>query len=114
MPGRGDVRQPRSSGRVPQAAPQAILAIGVTTPPNSRQVAFEANYGDRYTRWGWKTIQHRLAQRELEHFGGRQADGLRLVPTHLDVDPFDGYPENNGVHPNAAGYAQIARSFHAW
>jgi len=26
----------------------------------------------------------------------------------------DGYPENNGVHPNPVGYAQIAASFYAW
>lgn len=97
-----------------KAAPKAVFGIGLTTPPNSRQVAFEANYGDRYTRWGWKSIQHRLVQAELAQFGGRQAEGIRVVPTELDVDPVDGYPENNGVHPNAVGYAQIGRSFHAW
>ncbi len=36
------------------------------------------------------------------------------MPTELNIDPVDGYPENNGVHPNAAGYAQIGASFHAW
>jgi len=97
-----------------KAAPDAILGVGITTPPNSRQVAFEANYGDRYTRWGWKTIQHYLAQAERQHFGGREAEHIRVVPTELDVDPIDGYPDNNGVHPNAVGYAQIGRSFHAW
>ena len=97
-----------------QAAPQAKLAIGLTTPPNSRQEAFTANYKDKYPRWGWKRIQHRLVQRMLEQFAGREKDGLYLVPTELGLDPVDGYPVNNGVHPSPVGYAQIGASFYGW
>lgn len=97
-----------------KAAPRARLAVGLTTPPNSRQEAFTANYKDKYPRWGWKRIQHRLVQRMLTQFGKREKDGLYLVPTELNLDPVDGYPVNNGVHPNAAGYAQIGVSFYAW
>ena len=97
-----------------QAAPAAKLAICLTPPPNSRQEAFEANYQDRYTRWGWKRIQHRLVQRQLEHFGGREAEHVFVVPTELNLDPVDGYPANNGVHPNEQGYRQIAASIYAW
>ena len=97
-----------------KAAPKAALAVGITTPPNSRQAAFAHNYGTRYTRWNWKRIQHRLAQREIAHFAGREAEGIFLVPTELNLDPVDGYPENNGVHPNSTGYQQIGRSFYAW
>lgn len=96
-----------------QAAPEAMLAVGLTTPPNSRQAGFTANYQDRYPRWGWKRIQHRLDERMIEHLSGRESEGIRIVPTELNLDPVDGYPENNGVHPNAVGYAQIAASFHA-
>jgi lysophospholipase L1-like esterase len=96
------------------AAPQAVLAVGLTTPPNARESGFEANYKGKYHRWGWKRIQHRLVQRMMERFGKRQADNIFLVPTELNLDPVDGYPENNGVHPNPAGYAQIGASFHAW
>lgn len=97
-----------------KAAPEALLAVGLTTPPNSRQAAFEANYQDKYTRWGWKRIQHRLVRRMLEQFSGREAENIHLVPTELNLDPIDGYPPNNGVHPNAAGYAQIGASFYSW
>lgn len=97
-----------------QAAPRAALAVGLTTPPNARQAAFEANYKDKYSRWGWKRIQHRVVQRMLEQFSGREADGIFLVPTELNLDPIDGYPDNNGVHPNAIGYAQIGASLYAW
>jgi len=96
------------------ACPQAVLAVGLTTPPNARQAAFTANYGDKYTRWGWKRIQHRLVQRMLARLGERTQDRIFLVPTELNLDPVDGYPENNGVHPNPVGYAQIGTSFYAW
>lgn len=97
-----------------QAAPKAILAVGLTTPPNSRQEAFTANYKNKYTRWGWKRIQHRLVQRMLERLSNREKDGIHLVPTELNLDPVEGYPNNNGVHPNPVGYAQIGASFYAW
>lgn len=97
-----------------EAAPKALLAIGLTTPPNARQAGFTANYKDKYPRWGWKRIQHRLVQRMLEQFSGREAENIHLVPTELNLDPFDGYPVNNGVHPNPVGYAQIGHSFYSW
>ena len=97
-----------------KAAPKAVFAVGLTTPPNAREEGFEANYKGKYHRWGWKRIQHRLVQRMLERLGGREKDGIHLVPTELNVDPVDGYPNNNGVHPNAFGYAQIGASFYSW
>jgi lysophospholipase L1-like esterase len=97
-----------------KAAPRADLAIGLTTPPNVREEAFVANYKGNYHRWGWKRIQHRLVEREIEHWDGRDTKRLFLVPTELDIDPIDGYPENNAVHPNAVGYRQIAGSLYAW
>ena len=97
-----------------KAAPKAQLAVGLTTPPNARQSGFTANYKDKYPRWGWKRIQHRLVQRMLQQFRGREAQNIHLVPTELNLDPLDGYPENNGVHPNATGYAQIGHSFYSW
>lgn len=97
-----------------EAAPKAVLAVGLTTPPNARESGFEANYKGRYPRWGWKRIQHRLVQRMMERLGNRQQDNIFLVPTELNIDPVDGYPVDNGVHPNAAGYAQIGESFYSW
>lgn len=97
-----------------KAAPKATLAIGLTTPGNVREGAFRANYQDRYPQWGWKRIQHRLVQKELEHFSGREKEGIVLVPTEIELDPLDGYPEDNAVHPSTAGYNQVARSIYAW
>jgi len=97
-----------------QSAPQAKLAVCLTTPPNSRQGAFQANYKDRYSRWGWKRIQHRLVQLQLDRYGKSEDDLVYLPPTELNIDPIDGYPANNGVHPNTQGYKQIAASMYAW
>ena len=96
------------------AAPEAQLGVCLTTPPNARESGFEANYQGRYHRWGWKRIQHRLVQRELSRFGDREDELIYIVPTELNLDPMAGYPENNGVHPNMIGYAQIGASVFAW
>jgi lysophospholipase L1-like esterase len=50
----------------------------------------------------------------LAQFSGREAENIHLVPTELNLDPLDGYPVNNGVHPNPTGYAQIGHSFYSW
>jgi lysophospholipase L1-like esterase len=97
-----------------QAAPEADLGVCLTTPPNSREAGFEANYHGAYHRWGWKRIQHRLVERQLEHFGSRQAEHIFIIPTELNLDPVEGYPADNGVHPNASGYRQIGASIFAW
>ncbi len=103
-----------------KAAPNTDLAICVTTPPNSRESGFEANYKGRYTRWGWKRIQHRIVERLLKHYQSptigdpEQRGRMYVVPTHLNLDPMDGYPENNGVHPNPYGYQQIGSGVYAW
>ncbi len=103
-----------------KAAPDADLAICVTTPPNARESGFEANYKGRYHRWGWKRIQHRLVERLLAKFERKSdvpsdvAQHFFVVPTQLNIDPVDGYPENNGVHPNGFGYRQIGVSVYSW
>ncbi len=97
-----------------EACPKADLAVGITTPGNIRESSFLDNYKGSYTRWGWKRIQHRLVERELQTFGGRESERLFLVPMELNLDPVAGYPDNNSVHPNAEGYRQVAASLHAW
>lgn len=96
------------------AAPKAVIGIGLTTAPNSREEAFEANYKGKYTRWGWKRIQHRLVRAQLEHFKGKEKENLILIPTYLDLDPDKDYPPDNAVHPNTAGYERIGNTFYAW
>jgi len=97
-----------------KAAPQADLGVGLTIPANFRESGFEANYHGQYRRWNWKQVQHELVRREIEHFGNRQGERIFLIPTELNLDPVDGFPENNGCHPNEVGYRQIATTIYCW
>lgn len=97
-----------------RAVPNAQLGICLTTPGNARDAGFYANYKDRYTRWGWRRIQHRLVEKQIERFGNRESDRIFIVPTELNLDVVDGYPDNNGVHPNAVGYQQIGTTIYSW
>ncbi|MCA9069481.1 MAG: SGNH/GDSL hydrolase family protein [Planctomycetaceae bacterium] len=97
-----------------QTMPKAEIGLCITTPPNTREAAFQANYKGRYSRWNWKRIQHRLVQRQIERFTKSKDGKITLIPTELNLDPIDGYPENNAVHPNAEGYKQVGASIYAW
>jgi len=94
----------------------ADTEIGICLVPeaNSRDGAFYANYKDKYTRWGWRRIQYRLVERQLEHFGKRESENLFIIPTSLVIDSTEGYPDNNAVHPNSYGYKQLAGEIYAW
>lgn len=98
-----------------KAAPNAELGICLTTPGNALDSAFEDNYKGSYPRWGWKRIQHRIVERQLQKFAGDKPDPkIHVIPTELNLDTLDGYPANNSVHPNEVGYRQIGASIHAW
>ena len=54
------------------------------------------------------------AKRLLEKYGGREDEKIFVVPTELYLDPVDGYPVDNAVHPNVDGYNQIGASVYSW
>lgn len=97
-----------------EAAPGAVIGLGLTPAPNDREGAFVTNYGNKYTRDGWRRIQYRLVQRQLEAFSGRESENIHVVPTSHSVDPHLGYPHDNAVHPNDAGYEAIGKNVYAW
>ena len=97
-----------------KAAPNAEIGICLTTPSNSRNLAFDANYKGKYTRQGWKKIQHQLVQQQLKHFANSNDAKLSLIPTGLYLDTTAGFPEKNAVHPNKKGYEQMGSTIYAW
>lgn len=117
-------------GMVRAAAPQTRLGLMLPVPPAMSQDAFGANYVNGQTRWQYRRNQHRLVERMIDHYGGREQDGLDLVPTYVNLDCRRSYPtereavtadngvqrirQNNGVHPDVAGYNQIGDSLFAW
>lgn len=113
-----------------QAAPAAIIGVGLVTPGASSQDAFGANYACGQTRWQYKKNQHRLNQAMLDMFGHHPDPLLSLIPTNVNLDCENNFPKisepvnagndakitrlNNGVHPAPAGYRQIGDTFYAW
>ena len=94
--------------------PDAEIGIGITTPANSRPDAFYINYGDSNRIWRWKHIQRRLDERLIAEYQGREDEKIYIIPSHLNLDNFNGFPYNNAVHPNTTGYNQMGDSFYAW
>ncbi|MFN0051583.1 MAG: SGNH/GDSL hydrolase family protein [Planctomycetales bacterium] len=115
---------------VQTAAPKARIGVMLPVPPAASQDAFGANYANGQTRWQYKRNQHRLVERMLERYGGRETEGILIVPTHVNLDCQHNYPaesapinaaseikvlrQNNGVHPAPAGYDQIGDVLYAW
>jgi lysophospholipase L1-like esterase len=112
------------------AAPEAEIGLLTLVPPAASQDAFGANYGCGQNRWQYRRNQHRVVEREMETYGGREAEGIFLLPAHVNIDSVWGFPRtsvalggheetkiprmSNGVHPATAGYYQIGDSIFAW
>lgn len=112
------------------AAPDTQIALLTLVPPAASQDAFGQNYGCGQTRWQYRRNQHRVIEREYETYGGREAEGLFLIPAHVNLDTVRGFPRStvppnahasetisrmsNGVHPATAGYYQIGDSIYCW
>lgn len=106
------------------------LGVMLPVPPAATQDAFGANYKTGQTRWQYKRNQHRLVERMLQHYGGRESEGIDLVPAQVNLDCVHNYPAtpgkwnartevegqrlNNGVHPAPSGYQQIGDTVYAW
>jgi len=100
--------------RLIEYKPDLKIGICLTPPANDRKEAFRINYDDKYTQSGWKKIQHRLVQRYIAFFNNNFKNNCSLIPVEINIDTYNGYPDNNGVHPNVNGYNQIAASIFNW
>lgn len=97
-----------------QALSNAEFGIALTPAPNGREEAFDANYKGSITQSGWRQIQYRLVERQLEHFGARENDKISIIPLSLAVDAMAGYPPGNAVHPNPSGFQDIGDYIYGW
>jgi lysophospholipase L1-like esterase len=110
--------------------PETRIGAILPMPPAATQDAFGANYGSGQTRWQYRRNQHRVMERMMEAFGGRESQNIFLVPAFLNLDPKHGFPsakgtahsrtaeeitrQSNGVHPSAEGYRQMGDAIYAW
>ena len=112
---------------------RADTRIGViaTTPPSRSQDGFRGYTGTgRQTRVQYRRNQHRLLERMMKHYGGREAEQIYVVPAYVNLDTERGFPTRtapanarsgeeigrviDGVHLTREGYAQIADSIYCW
>lgn len=112
------------------AAPETDIGLLLLVPPAASQDAFGANYKTGQTRWQYRRNQHRVVEREYETYGGREDEGLFLVPAFVNLDTVHGFPRSmvpanahsdievprmsNGVHPATSGYNQIGDAIYCW
>jgi hypothetical protein len=84
----------------------------------------------KQTRWQYRRNQHRAVERQIGAFGGREKEGIYLVPVHLNVDCVSGFDirslprnartkavelrVNDGAHMTAEGYLQYGDPIYAW
>jgi len=110
--------------------PDTQIGILLLVPPAATQDAFGVNYTCGQTRWQYRRNQHRVVERQLEKFAGREDENIWLLPAHVNLDTVHGFPtatrpanaratvniarQANGVHPTADGYRQIADTIYAW
>ena len=111
-------------------SPKTKIGVMLPVPPAATQDAFGSNAGSGQTRWQYKRNQHRLVERMLERYSGRQSEQVFVVPTYLSLDCVHNYPtesapanaanpakitrQNNAVHPADSGYQQIGDMLFAW
>ena len=74
-----------------KALPDATITVGSVIQANATDRAFVESYPkereELRSEWRWRQVQMRLARKMVEHFEGRGAERIYLVPTHMAVDP---------------------------
>jgi len=111
-----------------KALPDAVITVGSVIQANASDRAFVESYRPYeqfHSEWRWRRVEMALAKTMVEHFDGRNRERIFLVPTHMTVDPLDGYTAHewvpdgmsiklsNAVHPSAVGARQLATTIHA-
>jgi lysophospholipase L1-like esterase len=112
------------------AAPGTTVGMMPPVPPTASQDAFGSNYGNDQTRVQYKRNVHRVVERMLERYTGRDEERISIVTAFVNLDCQRGYPttiapynartteegsrQSNAVHPSTAGYNQIGDAVYAW
>lgn len=112
-------------------SPSTKVGILLVIPPSSSQDGFR-HYVEtqRQTRWQYRRNQHRLVERMIQHYDGRENENIYLVPTYLAIDAAHDFvvrasewsaenpdPVNrviDGIHPSPVGYKHMAAAIYTW
>ncbi len=112
------------------ARSDTVIGLFLIPPPAATQDAFGSNYKCTQTRWQYRRNQHRVVERMLAEYAGREQEGIELIPAYVNLDTVNNYPKitapanartavevtrlSNGVHPSREGYHQMADSLYCW
>lgn len=111
--------------------PDTRIGLELTVPPSRSQDGFRNYTGaGRQSRWQYRRNIHRAWERMIEHYRGREAEHVYLVPEYVNFDTERNYPTwkakaharatqeaeriYNGTHPSPEGYRQIADALYCW
>jgi lysophospholipase L1-like esterase len=111
--------------------PDTRIGVAMPLAPSRSQDGFRNYRGARHqTRWQYRRNLHRAWEALAEHYAGREAEKIFLIPVYLNFDTRNHYltdtsPANarsdqqvnrvrDGVHPAPAGYKQIGDSIYCW
>ena len=73
--------------------PDTEVGVILDTPPSRSQDGFRNYIGaGRQTRWQYRRDLHRMLERLIEHFGGREAEHIYLVPAYINIDTERDFP----------------------
>lgn len=97
------------------AASGSEVALVLTPAGSSEQSAFDAAYGEGiYTPTRWHDMRQRLVKRYIEVFGGRETEGIHLIPVSVGIDRLLDYPATDPIHPNTSGHHRIGDILFSW
>jgi lysophospholipase L1-like esterase len=111
--------------------PETRIGVVLSTPPSRSQDGFRNYIGaGRQTRWQYRRNLHTALEQMIQHYAGREAEQVYLVPAFVNLDTQRHFPTwtapadarsidkitrvNNGTHPSTEGYSQIGDSIYCW
>lgn len=116
---------------IQKACPTTRIGVQLTIPPSTSEDGFRNYRGaGKQTRAQYRRNQHQLVEQLLAHYGGRENEGIYVIPTYLNLDAENNFPVGlerknarsretvmrvkDGVHPAPAGYKQMGDAVYGW
>lgn len=98
-----------------ETAPGTDVAIVLTPAGNSDPVVYERLYGaNGITPEDWQSMQLQLVARYIHVYGGREGDGIHLIPASVVMDRRADYRYSDAVHVQGSGLRKIGDTIYAW
>ena len=88
------------------------VGVTLTIPPNASQDAFGIAYGNGQNQWRYKRNNALWVSRLIEHYRGKESQGIYLVPMQHNIDTTTNIID--AVHPKFDGYDPMGDSVYAY